>query len=144
MNRERAKKTAQLINTQNKLPAQITSDDVMYGKYFIIQTDPSEDGSKSEIVSCVRAKRQSFFSLELKHLSVNPSYVKRGLGTAMVKTVERYAVYENIPVVCATTCVTNAPANSLFTKLGYTNVTCFKNAKTGNLCNIWQKIVIKN
>lgn len=139
MPRNQQQMIADLINQQNNLPERISRDEIGQGKYFFIERCLTED--ELEIVACVRAKRQSFFCLELKHLSVNPAFRKTGLGAAMIRIVEEFAKSENIPLVCATTCAKNAPAGNLFAKKGYAVVTQFTNPKTGNVCNIWQKVV---
>ena len=139
MEKEDAKNIASLINAQNNLPQDLSCDDVYYGKYFFSKV--SHEEKKSEIICCVRAKRLSFFSIELKHLSVSPNFRRKDFGKMMVYAVEEYAKSENIPIVMATSCKTNNGVNRLFEKLGYTGLSEFYNTKTKNTCIIWQKVL---
>lgn len=137
MKSEDALQISTLINAQNNLPVPVTKDDIYYGRYFYLRNNPKRD--ESEILACVRAKRQSFFCIELKHLSVAATHTRLGLGKAMVVCVEEHARNEGVPLVVATTCSKNSKANSLFANLQYTQVCRFDNPKTKNTCIVWQK-----
>lgn len=139
MNSDTAKQIVDLVNIRNDLPEDITPEDVYNGSYFFLEQDLDED--KKELISCVRAKRMSFFAYELKHLSVNPSHERKGYGEMMVKIVEEYAASKRVPLVMATSKASNAPVNRLFLRLGYSMVSDFVNSKTGHSCHIWQKVL---
>lgn len=139
MQSDTARQIVDLVNARNNLPEQINTDDVYNGQYFFLERDIEEN--KHELVCCVRAKRMSFFAYELKHLSVSPNFERQGYGEMMVKMVEEYAISKRVPMVMATSKVTNEPVNRLFTRLGYTAISDFVNSKTQHKCHIWQKVL---
>jgi N-acetylglutamate synthase-like GNAT family acetyltransferase len=137
-----AKQIASLVNEQNNLPNAVKTEDIHYGDYFYISKDlDNVKYGPAEIVACVRAKRMSFFAVELKHLSVNPVYKRKGYGELMIDIVENEARSKQIPMVFATTCVKNDPINNLFKKLNYTLMRDFLNSKTGRVVHVWGKNV---
>jgi N-acetylglutamate synthase-like GNAT family acetyltransferase len=136
MTQNAARQIAKLLNEQNMLPAKVDESQVRYGNYFYIDID--DNGGKT-IIACVQVKQMSFFSYELKHLSVHPDYTRRGLAAIMISLVENYSREKKIPILMATSRTGNAKVNPLFEKVGYHKAGTFLNPETGNSCYIWQK-----
>lgn len=139
MNNSTAKQIADLLNRRNNLPNKIRDYDIFRGGYFYV--DIEVEGGKRKVVSCVRAKRISFFAYELKHLSVSEDYQSKGLGSLMINMVESYVQTKKIPLIVATTNILNDPVNHLFGKLKYQRTKEFVNSNTNNKCYLWQKFV---
>lgn len=133
-----AKKIASLINRRNNLPTKLESYDIINNNYFYIGLQ--DQGKIDTVVACGRVKTQSFFSAELKHISVNEEYEGHGFGKYMIEMCEEYVREKGLPLVTATTRLENFSIIHIFKKLNYNASKEFIHPKTKNKLILWTKI----
>lgn len=136
MNPKISQQIAELLNRRNNLPIKLSRYDIERGGYFYLTY---KEGDEEKLISCVQARKMSFFVYELKHLAVSEDFCGQGLGKKMVEIVEKNALYNKVPLIMGTTQKSNLAINSIFSKFGYDIVNEFKNTKTQHTCLIWQK-----
>jgi GNAT superfamily N-acetyltransferase len=139
MTEDLATKIAALINERNQLDGRYDAARIMkqYDHY-----EYELDGDV--LIACVETKKVQWYQWEICHLSVNPSYARKGYGNRMIQQAEGKAKQGGARIVQCTIRVGNVESEGAFRKRGYVQATSFYNSRTENYVGVWQKVICRN
>jgi len=137
MHAETAKQVALLVTEHNKLPRPLNADDVLKDTTIIVGVD----SVKPIVWATVQLRKAMWCMLEMRHLTVDPSRRRKGLGVELIRQAEAHAVSINTPIIVATVRGDNDPMTKLLSKTGYTPITTFVNNTTSNVVVVWSKTI---
>lgn len=139
MNEDLASKIAALINERNQL-------DVCFDAARIVEHGDNYEYEMDGdvLVGCVEVKKVQWYQWEIRHLSVNAAYVRKGFGSRMIQKAEEKARQGGAGIVQCTIRVGNVESEGAFRKQGYVQTTVFNNLRTGHHVGVWQKVISRN
>ncbi|SRR5260370_23485250 len=136
MTNDVATKIAALINDRNQLDRDYNAARVLeHATNYEYQLEGEV------LVACVEVKKVQWYQWEIRHLSVNTAYGRKGDGTRMIQRAEEKAKDGGARIIQCTIRVGNVESEGAFRKQGYTHVNSFHNSRTNNYVAVWQKVV---
>lgn len=132
-----AAQIADLLNEQNQLTVRYTPEMILeHEDRYLIRS-----GEKSQVMGVVEAKRVQWYQLEIDHLSVDPVFTRRGVGSELVEDAEDRARQLGARIAQCTIRAGNAASEALFKKRGYWPTVTFWNEGTENKVTVYQKVL---
>ena len=131
-----AKQIAKLLNERNQLARQYTGDAVL-ADAANYEYELHED----QIVGCVERKRVQWYQWEIRHLSVHLDVEGKGVGFAVYRRAEAAAVNGGACILQCTIRHGNQESERFFRRQGFSEVSAFHYAQTGNIVGVWQKVL---
>jgi len=136
MTLDEAAQIAKLLNDRNELDQELSAPSVLEDaqdyRYEVI------DGA---VVACVARRRVQWYQWEIYHLSVASTFVKAGHAWRLYNQVATHAEENRARILQCTIREGNADSEGFFTRQGFSKVSRFLNARTGNVVGVWQKVL---
>jgi ribosomal protein S18 acetylase RimI-like enzyme len=138
MDKDAAAQIAFLLNSQNQLNVQYTSETILENKKrYIVHY-----GEHKTVLGVVEVKRVQWYQCEISHVSVEPKAKRQGIGTSLLKKAETQAISLGARIAQATIRMGNEESEGLFKKHGYTATVTFLYRPGGNRVSVYQKVLI--
>lgn len=120
---------AMLLNRRNRLTVDCTPDQVLknIGEY-LIHLDPEQP---TRLLACASHKRVQWYQAELRHVAVQESHVRKGVGRAIVNEAIAACRGMGVPMIQCTIRTDNEPALRLFNSCGFVIRSQFTNPGSG-------------
>ena len=134
MNTLQANQIADLINRQNKLLIKFNLWDIHSRRESIIFSEQN-----GMVVGTVQVNSINWYMAEIEHLSVAQGYKRQGIGRKMLAEAEIKA--GGALLLQAVIRSDNRASIRLFESVGYHRVAVFKNPESGNLLEVYQKVI---
>jgi ribosomal protein S18 acetylase RimI-like enzyme len=135
MNTETAIQIASLLNNQNQLQTNYSSESILENSdAYIYQAN-----ANGAITGAVRVDKIQWYQAEIKHLSVLQSAQRTGIGTLLLAKAEEKARSFRCKVAQCTIRENNIASVNLFLRNGYIKTCSFINPITNHMLSIFQK-----
>ena len=136
MTEAEAAQIAKLLNERNQLRRPWTQQTVLAdaGNY-------EYEVHENEVVGCVERKKVQWYQWEIRHLSVRADVEGKGVAFAVYRRAEAAAIRGGACVLQCTIRRGNRESERFFRRQGFTEVSTFYYASTGNNVGVWQKVL---
>jgi ribosomal protein S18 acetylase RimI-like enzyme len=132
-----AAQIANLLNDQNQLTVLYTAETVLRNEAsYVVRV-----GEHSELMGVVEVKSVQWYQCEIEHVSVDPKFKRKGIGSWLVKAAETRAKELGARIAQCTIRVGNVESEGLFEKLCYRPTATFLNEQSGNKVTVYQKVL---
>jgi L-amino acid N-acyltransferase YncA len=134
---EQAEQISVLLNTQNQLTRRYSPADVIRDqeRYIVILSE------ENEVAACAELKPVQWYQFELLHLTVNPSFRRRGYAKTLIQEAITKSTSDGARILQSTIRVGNVASEMLFDASGFRQVSLFFNSSSGNVIGVWQKVL---
>ncbi len=136
MTHQEAQKIAALLNARNQLARNYTAEDVLGEK-----EDYEYELRDGNVVACIERRLVQWYQLEVRHLSVDEAWERKGLGSMLFTRAEEFGRSKGTVLVQCTIREGNEPSECFFENHGFGKVSRFFYAPTGNNVGVWQKVL---
>ena len=137
LSHEHAQQIATLLNERNELTLSYTAEQVLEESDNYIYLLSEEE----EVIACVEFKRIQWYQTEIRHLSVSENEVKKGYAKKLFQEAERRSRHAKTRLLQCSIRNDNQPSRFLFESLGFVLVSTFYNETSGNVVNVFQKVL---
>ncbi len=137
MSREVAEQIAHLLNTQNQLTVPYTAARILEHDRYITTLDGS-----GKVIGAVEIKKVQWYQCEIDHVSVDPDFKRKGIGSGLLKEAEERARQLGARLTQCTIRVGNVESEGLFKKHGYVGTATFRNENSANDVTVYQKVLV--
>lgn len=134
MEKRIAEQIAKLINEQNQLEVSYKPQDIIEASENYVYID--ENGF---VEACAEIKKVQWYQCEICHVSVRTQ--RKGFGYKILKIAEAKAQQLHARIAQCTIRSTNVASIALFKKSSYMLTSSFRNARTGNEVQVFQKVL---
>jgi ribosomal protein S18 acetylase RimI-like enzyme len=136
MTHEEAQEIASLLNARNQLAQNYTAEDVLDEK-----DDYEYEIRDGKVVVCIERRLVQWYQMEVRHLSVDGAWERKGLGSLVYGRAEEFGRSKRALLVQCTIREGNEASEGFFGAHGFAKVSTFFYAPTGNNVGVWQKVL---
>lgn len=136
MRDQEAEEIAALLNSRNQLARTYRAEDVLAE-----EDDYEYELRNGKVVACIERRLIQWYQLEVRHLSVDESYERQGLGSLVYERAEKFGRSKKACVVQCTIREGNEASEGFFVSRGFAKVSRFFYASTGNSVGVWQRVL---
>ena len=134
---KQAEQIANLINARNRLQTALMTEEVFKNqKHYLFRTSVVGD-----VIACVKLKKLSWYQCEVSHLAVAEPHTRQGYANSLLEQAVNFANDKGARLVQCTIRADNQAIRELLTSNGFTYVHHFKNRATGNMINVYKRIL---
>ncbi|MBU0477831.1 GNAT family N-acetyltransferase [bacterium] len=137
MTNKQAEQIAKLLNTQNLLDRKYDQNSILEKRDRLI-TKIDENG---DVIGVAEVEEVQWYQAEIKHLSVDPKYQRKGIGRDLLNQAEHRAVTIGTRIAQCTIRDNNKASIKLFSSSGYQHTLTFVNRNTRNRVMVLQKVI---
>jgi N-acetylglutamate synthase-like GNAT family acetyltransferase len=139
-NHKQASQIAALLNKYNHLIGSYTGQDIIAkaDRYLCLFS------TSGDIIACIELVKVQWYQLEIRHLVVIPTQIRKGYAQSLLSKVEEIAREKRVHILQCTARKSNLAANTLFLKCNFIHSNTFSNPATNNIIFVWQKCIGKD
>lgn len=132
-----ANQIADLLNSRNQLTRKYTAEMVLgHAENYLYEV------VGAVVVACVEVKRVQWYQAELCHLTVAEAHERKGYGRALIRRAIEVADRQGARLMQCTIREGNAASERAFIAAGFTKVSTFFNARSGNNVCVYQRPIL--
>ena len=136
MTEQEADEIAALLNARNQLARKYEASDILSDR-----EDYEYELRDGKIVACIERRLVQWYQLEVRHLSVDSAWERKGLGSLIYMRAEKFGRSKGVCVVQCTIREGNEASEGFFENHGFLKISRFLYAATGNNVGVWQKVL---
>jgi len=137
MDQATAQKISTLINSQNQLSRAVTPEKVLHEKHKYLY----EFDDNGEIIVCLQLSENIWYQYEIKYVSTAEKYRRQGYASRLIQKAEGEARKMDACILQCAIWEDNEASKGLFKKMGFTPVSGFYFASSGENVSVWHKVL---